>query len=250
MPRKRENFTLAFGLWFQFWLVLITLAGASMAIIFSYLDSSGRMTQRAARWWARSLLYMGRVPVQVEGLELLEPGRHYVYAANHRSNFDIYVLLGVLPGNFGFIAKKSLFQIPIFGHSIDRLGCVPVDRENIQDAIRCLHLAAAKVRQGASMAIFPEGTRVTAAALGPFKKGVFIMAHRAGQQVVPVGINGTRFIQPPGTVRVRPGPVKVVIRPPLSPQTYRRKDDLMSAVRESLATAYDPDYPYHVGEKG
>lgn len=244
MSRKRENFTLAFGLWFQFWLVIITLMGGSLAVIFSYLDRSGRMTQQAARWWGQWLLYFGRVPVQVEGLELLEPGRTYVYAANHRSNFDIYLMLAVLPGNFGFIAKKSLFQIPLFGQAIDKLGCVPVDREKIQDAIRCLNLAAAKVRQGASMAIFPEGTRVKAPELAPFKKGVFIMAQKAGQPVVPVAINGTRFIQPRGTVRVRPGPVKIVVRPPIFPQNFRRKADLMNAVQASLAAGYDPHYPY------
>jgi 1-acyl-sn-glycerol-3-phosphate acyltransferase len=248
MHEKRENFTLAFGLWFHFWLVIITMAGASLAILFRYLDKSGRMTQRAARWWGRSLLSMGRITVNVEGLERLAPGRTYVFAANHRSNFDIYLLLAVLPGNFGFIAKKELFRIPLFGQAIDRLGCVPVDRDNIQDAIRCLNLAAAKVRQGASMAIFPEGTRVNAPELAPFKKGVFIMAQRAGQPIVPVAINGARFIQPRAALRVRPGPVKVVIRPPILPQNFRRKDDLMDAVRASLAAAYDQDYPYGPGD--
>jgi 1-acyl-sn-glycerol-3-phosphate acyltransferase len=247
MPPPRDNLSLAFGLWFLFWLVLVTLAMGSATILLSFLDSSGRMVQWAARSWGRSLLYFGRIPVKVEGLEHLVPGQTYIYAANHRSNFDIFLLLAILPGTFAFVAKKSLFRIPILGQAIHRLGCVPVDRENVQQAVRSLNQAAARVRQGASLAIYPEGTRATTPELLPFKKGVFIMAMRAGQPVVPVALSGTRFIQPRGTIRVRPGPVRMVICPPIFPQNFRRKEELMHAVYQSLSAVYDPDFPYGPG---
>jgi 1-acyl-sn-glycerol-3-phosphate acyltransferase len=244
MPRTRSNLSLAFGLWFHFWLVPITVIGGSLTILFSFLDKSRRMLHRVASWWGQALLYFGRITVQVEGLEHLVPGQTYVYAANHRSNFDIFLLLAFLPGPFAFIAKKSLFRIPIFGQALHRMGCVPVDRENIQQAIRSLNRAAAIVKEGNSIAIFPEGTRATSPMLIPFKKGVFVMAQRSGQPVVPVSINGTRFIQPRGTIRVRPGPVKIVISPPIYPHNFRRKEELMAAVHQSLAAGYDPDFPY------
>ena len=247
MAPVREKLYLAFGLWFHFLFMFITLAGTLAAIVASFLDRTGVLAQRAARLWGRALLWVGRISVQVEGLENLVPGQNYVFAANHRSNFDIYVLLAVLPGTFAFVAKKSLFRIPVFGQAIHRLGCVPVDRENIQQAIRSLNDAAARVRQGKSMLIFPEGTRVATPELLPFKKGVFIMALKAGQPVVPVAVNGTRFIQPRGAIRVRPGPVQVVIRPPIFPENFRRKEELMDAVQQSLTAAYDPDFPYGPG---
>jgi 1-acyl-sn-glycerol-3-phosphate acyltransferase len=78
----------------------------------------------------------------------------------------------------------------------------------------------------------------------PFKKGVFIMAMKAGQPIVPVSISGTRFIQPRGTVRMRPGPIKVVISPPIAPHSYPRKEGLMDAVRRAIDAHYDPDFPY------
>jgi 1-acyl-sn-glycerol-3-phosphate acyltransferase len=247
MARMREKFYLAFGLWFHFWFLLITIAGTIAAIVASFLDRTGAMAQRAARSWARALLWVGRISVQVEGLENLVPGQNYVFAANHRSNFDIYVLLALLPGTFAFVAKKSLFKIPLFGQAIHRLGCVPVDRENVQQAIRSLNEAAAKVREGKSMLIFPEGTRATTPELLPFKKGVFIMALKAGQPVVPVAVNGTRSIQPRGAFWVRPGPVQIVIQPPIFPENFRRKEELMEVVQQSLAAAYDPDFPYGPG---
>ncbi len=135
MSQLREKFYLAFGLWFHFWLIPITILGGLAAIGASFLDRTGKLTQRAARGWARALVWTGRISVEVKGMDHLVPGQNYIFAANHRSNFDIYVLLAQLPGTFAFIAKKSLFRIPLFGQAIHRLGCVPVDRENIQQAI-------------------------------------------------------------------------------------------------------------------
>jgi 1-acyl-sn-glycerol-3-phosphate acyltransferase len=233
----------AFGLWFHFCLVLITFTFASLIILVSYLGPGGESIQRLCRAWGRILLWIGHIPVQVEGLEHLKEGQAYVYAANHRSNFDIFVLIALLPGRFVFIAKKSLFQIPIFGWALSRMGSVPVDRSNLQEAVKSLNRATALVRSGVSMIIFPEGTRAPSGELLPFKKGVFIMAMKASQPIVPVSLSGTRFIQPRGAIVVHPGPVKMVISPPIFPQDFRRKEDLMETVRQAIAAHYDPDFP-------
>jgi 1-acyl-sn-glycerol-3-phosphate acyltransferase len=237
----------AWGLWFHFWIVIITIIFGSLAIIFSFLDPSRNLSQVMARWWGRTLLFLGRIPVEVQGMEHLVPGQTYVYAANHRSNFDIFVLISLLPGKFLFVAKKSLFQIPFFGTTLTRMGYIAVDRGNQAAAIRSLNNATARIKAGASMIIFPEGTRATVPELLPFKKGVFIMALKAGQPIVPVSISGTRFIQARASLRVRPGPVKVVISPPIHPQDFKRKEDLMAAVRQAVAANYDPDFPYGPG---
>ena len=238
---------MAWGLWFHFWLVIVTMVFGSLAIFFSFLDPSRNLSQVMARWWGAILVYIAGIPLQVEGLERLVPGQTYVYAANHRSNFDIFVLISTLPGKFLWVAKKSLFQIPLFGQVLTRMGYISVDRSNQAAAIRSLNYATARVKAGASMIIFPEGTRAIVGELLPFKKGVFIMALKAGQPIVPVSISGTRFIQPRASLRVRPGPVKVVISPPIHPQEFRRKEDLMAAVRQAVEANYDPDFPYGSG---
>ncbi len=235
---------MAWGLWFHFWLVVITLITALIVIGLGPFDRQGKAAQLMARWWARNLVRVARIPLEVRGLEHLEPGQAYVFAANHRSNFDIFTLLTVLPGRLLFVAKKSLFQIPLFGPALSRMGSVPLERENLRQALKSLEVAAAQVKAGASMIIFPEGTRVTTPELIPFKKGVFLMASKAGQPIVPVSLSGTRFIQPRGALQIRPGPVRVVISPPIDPQDYPRKEDLMAAVYQAIAANYDPDYPY------
>jgi 1-acyl-sn-glycerol-3-phosphate acyltransferase len=235
------------GLWFHFWLVLLTFGAGVVVIFVSFFNPGSPLLQKIARWWGLILLRIAGVPVQVEGLEHLKPGQAYVYAANHRSNFDIFVLISTLPGRFLFVAKKSLFKIPIFGQALSGMGSISVDRDNLQSAIQSLNRATAIVKSGVSMIIFPEGTRATSRELLPFKKGVFIMALKAGQPIVPVSISGTRFIQARQTIRVMPGPIKVVISPPISPRAFRRKEDLMAAVRQAIDAHYDPDFPYGSG---
>jgi 1-acyl-sn-glycerol-3-phosphate acyltransferase len=233
----------AWGLWFHFWLVMITLFAGGMVIFITYVNADHPLIQRMARWWGRMLLRLARTPVQVEGLEHLVPGQAYVYAANHRSNFDIFVLIATLPGRFLWVAKKPLFRVPVFGQALTRMGSISVDRSNLPSAIQSLNKAAAIVKSGVSMIIFPEGTRATCRELLPFKKGVFIMALKAGQPIVPVSISGTRFIQPRASIRVRPGPIKVFISPPVFPTTFHHKEELMATVRQAIEAHYDPDFP-------
>lgn len=244
MLREQKSLSLGWGLWFHFWLVILTFFCGSLLIFATFLDRSGTLAHWVGRWWGRSLLFLAHIPVQVVGLEHLVAGKTYIFAANHRSNFDIFALFSALPGNFLWVAKKELFKIPVLGQALSRMGSIPVDRDNLQAAVRSLNQAAARVQAGPSMIIFPEGTRVPEPELKPFKKGVFIMALKAGQPLVPVSINGTYFIQPRGSLKIRPGPVKLIIGPPIYPQTFRRKEELMAAVHQAIAANYDPDFPY------
>jgi 1-acyl-sn-glycerol-3-phosphate acyltransferase len=246
MDDNRRGLWLAYGLWFNFWLVLVTFTVAGIIILVTMFERRGSLGRKLASLWAKVLLKIMHIPVNVEGLEHLVPGQTYIFAANHRSQFDIFVLLATLPGEFGWVAKKSLFQIPIFGQAMARLGNVSLDRTNLKDAIKSLNEAATLVQGGRSMIIFPEGTRATSRELLPFKKGVFIMALKAGQPIVPISINGTMAIQPRGSLHLRPGPVNVVISPPIDSRNFRGqpKEQLMAAVHQAIADHFDPDYPY------
>jgi 1-acyl-sn-glycerol-3-phosphate acyltransferase len=246
MNDDRRGLWLAYGLWFTYWLILFTIIIAGLIILIKPFDRRGSLGRKLAGLWAVFLLKILHIPVDVEGLEYLVPGQTYVFAANHRSQFDIFVLLAVLPGEFGWVAKKSLFQIPVFGQAMTRLGNVSLDRDNLKEAIKSLNEAATLVKGGRSFIIFPEGTRATSRELLPFKKGVFIMALKAGQPIVPIAINGTMAIQPRGSLHLRPGPIKVLISPPIDPRDFRGrpKEELMTAVQQAIADNFDPDYPY------
>ena len=113
---------MAWGLWFHFWVGLLTLWAGMLIVFWSYIDRDSPMIHRSCRWWGRNLLRIAHIPVQVEGLEHLAPGQAYVFAANHRSNFDIFALIAVLPGRFLWVAKKSLFEIPVLGQASESHG--------------------------------------------------------------------------------------------------------------------------------
>ncbi|MBW1897258.1 MAG: 1-acyl-sn-glycerol-3-phosphate acyltransferase, partial [Deltaproteobacteria bacterium] len=93
--------------------VLATLVGAVSAIIVSFLTRGGNAAHIVGRLWAKSVLWVSRVKVTVQGMENIDPTAAYVYMANHQSMFDILVLLGHLPVQFRWLAKKELFRIPI-----------------------------------------------------------------------------------------------------------------------------------------
>ena len=107
MTQDRRSLWLAWGLWHHFWLGLLTAFFGSMATLSTYLDHSGNLSYRIARLWGRFMLRVSRTTVQVEGLEYLHPDQTYVFASNHRSNFDIYVLLAILPYRFLWVARST-----------------------------------------------------------------------------------------------------------------------------------------------
>ncbi|RLA87913.1 MAG: 1-acyl-sn-glycerol-3-phosphate acyltransferase [Deltaproteobacteria bacterium] len=234
------------SIWFNFWLFVLTIVAGTVAIVLSLHDRQGNRVHEVGRWWGRTLLRIAGVAVTIQGLEHLKADQAYIFAANHQSQFDIFVLQACLPGQFRWLAKVELFHIPIFGQALRRMGSLPIDRSNRQAAIRSLDQAAAKVQAGTSIIIFPEGTRGATGQLLPFKKGGFALAIKSGQPIVPVSISGTRFIQPRGALGIHPGPVKVVLGPPLGTSNYtlNRKQELMAELRAAIERNYDPDYPY------
>ena len=218
--------------------VLITLGAALVAIVASFLTKGGNFPHLVGRFWAWSIVYVSRVKVSVQGLEHIDPGAAYVYMANHQSMFVIPSLLGYLPVQFRWLAKMELFQIPVFGYSLARVGYIGIDRSNRKSAYKSLQEAAQKIAQGVSVVVFPEGTRSTDGQIKPFKGGGFFIAIRAGRPIVPVVINGSRHVMPKGKLRIRPGRIVLSINPPIETTQYNNntKKALMESVRSTMNT--------------
>lgn len=231
--------------WFYLVLVIITILCSTGVIVMTMFDPKGDSPLLFTKLWGQALLKCIGVEPKIHGLENLEPHRPYIYAANHQSAYDIFVLLAVLPPKIRFLAKKELFSIPLFGQALKKAGSLPVDRSNRQAAMKSVEAAALAVRNGRSIIIFPEGTRSETAEMLPFKKGGFVLAIKSGQPLVPVSISGARAILPRGWGRVHPGPLKVVFGRPIPTDTYknRNKDELMALLREAIASNYEPDFP-------
>ncbi|MGC2662353.1 MAG: lysophospholipid acyltransferase family protein [Bryobacteraceae bacterium] len=223
-------------------IILSTLFFGSLSIIASLFDRSGNAPMRIARVWARSLLAIGGVRVNVEGLDQLSPGGSYVLIANHLSYMDTPVVLGNIPVHFRFLAKKGLFQIPFLGTHLSQAGHIPVPRGDPRASVRTMQLAAETIQQrGISLLIFPEGGRSHDGILQPFKEGAAYIAIRAGVPAVPIAIIGSQRILPFGSGVLVPGAVTLRILSPIDTHglTLRDRGQLTEQVRAIIAGELD-----------
>ncbi len=139
---------------------------------------------------------LARIKVKVTGKEKL-PKKPYLLVANHRSNFDNFILSSVIKNPFLiFISKPSNFKIPFAGRVISRCRYLAIDRENPRNALKTIHKAADMVKNnGASVGVFPEGTRGQGEGVAPFSEGCFLIAKKAACPVVVASIKGSDNIK-------------------------------------------------------
>jgi 1-acyl-sn-glycerol-3-phosphate acyltransferase len=196
--------------------VVSTLAGAC--------GRTGTLARGLVGIWSRLVLWFWGVRVVVTGTENLPARGPAVYAANHTSALDIPILFGRLPADFRIIHKRSLYKLPLFGWYLWAGKHVGIDRANPFSARRSLDQAARRIAAGTSLAVFPEGSRSGDGRIHRFKKGGFVLALKAGVDVIPVSLVGVAGLVPEGLFRVRRGTVRMVIHPALPTRGRRIKD--------------------------
>jgi 1-acyl-sn-glycerol-3-phosphate acyltransferase len=168
-----------------------------------------------------------------------------VYASNHVSTLDIFVVFGHLPLDFRIIFKQSVGFIPILGWAIWLGGHVPIDRTNPFRARKSLERASRRIAAGTNVVVFPEGTRSRDGRVGRFRRGSFSLAIEAGVPVVPVSIAGVKAVVPRGLPSVRPGTVRVVLHAPLpsAGRPLAEVDAFAAEVRDVVAAGCDAAAP-------
>lgn len=167
----------------------------------------GGLYDTAARKWGAWLAALNGLELRTEGLEKIPTDRPYVYISNHVSFADMWALCALIPDSMRFVAKKELFDIPLFGHALRAARHICIDRKNKQAAFGAYEQAGKAIRHGISAIVFAEGTRSRDGKLQPFKKGPFVLAIASQVEVIPVWIEGTYEAIPPGGWYVRPGVV-------------------------------------------
>jgi 1-acyl-sn-glycerol-3-phosphate acyltransferase len=191
-------------------IIVATVILGSINLFVSLFDAGGYKQVAIAQYWSRVLLFIAGVKLRIDGLEKIDPAGSYVFVSNHVSYMDTPVVLGHIPLQFRFLAKKGLFSIPFLGYHLKRAGHIPVPRENPRAALKAMSDAAKIIRErGVSILIFPEGGR-SLTGLKPFKEGAAYIAIKAGVPVVPLSLTGTLEVLPMGSLNVRPG--RVVLR--------------------------------------
>ncbi len=215
----------------------LTFFFALSALLCSLFDRSGALYHRHARGWSRVGLRLAGIKLEVVGAEKVPVGSPVIFMSNHQGNFDILALFLAIPQRFSWIAKEELFRIPVFGHSMARAGYIPLNRGGDgRRALKSVEAAAATIRGGRSVVIFPEGTRTADGELLPFKKGGFLLAGKAGVPIVPLTINGSMRINPKTRLELCPGTIRIVFADPIPPAgaVGKERELLMAEVRQAI----------------
>jgi 1-acyl-sn-glycerol-3-phosphate acyltransferase len=218
-----------------------TLVCALSAIIFTLFDASGRSYHAHARLWSWLALKVGGTRLKVTGTEQIPCGQPVIFMGNHQGNFDVLALFHAIPRRFTWMAKEGLFKVPVVGYSMRRAGYISLDRGNSSAAIKSMENAAAAIRGGSSVIVFPEGTRTHDGSLLPFKKGGFHLAINAGVPIIPFTINGSRRINPRNRMELHPGELSIHFGAPIlttgtSAEQPAELMGLMEQVRLAIAS--------------
>jgi glycerol-3-phosphate dehydrogenase (NAD(P)+) len=165
------------------------------------------------------------------GLEHVPRRGPVIFAANHRSFLDPFVIATLMRRPVYYVAKKELFLHPVGGWLLSRLGAFPIDRgagdQQAMDTARQI------LARGDCVVIFPEGTRTRPGPLGHAHRGVGRLALQTGAPVVPVAVLGTEAVRRgwwirPHRVSVRCG------RPLRYPQSENPSPARAGAVTERI----------------
>lgn len=217
--------------------VIVTTFWSMMTIITRPFDPKAHFYHWILRTWSRTLLWLFGIRATICGVEHLDRSRSYVYLANHSSYLDIIVLGATIPDELRFVLKRELGRIPIFGWGLALGPYILIDRADARNAMASIEKAAAQIGRGASVIIFPEGTRTSNGRLAPFKRGGFMLAIRSGVPMVPVAITGTYNLMSRHDRIVKPGSVQVRLGYPIeghAEATRAEAAEIQEKVRQQL----------------
>ena len=220
--------------------VLNSMFFATLELIVILFKKNDKVFHALARGWARSTLKICGVKVHVRGLEKVDMKRNYVYVSNHASMFDIPAIIASIPDQIRIVFKKELHWIPIFGWGLKYGSYISIDRSRGPAAMKSLEEAVEKIRTGASVLLYAEGTRTLDGKLQTFKRGAFNLAVKAGVPVVPLTVNGSFTLLPKRSVVIHPGEVGLVLESPIEIKGNGKETELR--LMEEVHTAIQKHY--------
>ena len=165
--------------------------------------------------WSRLFCIFTLCPVKVIGTERLDKKQSYIFISNHQGMYDIFLIYGHIGQPIKWVMKQSLRKIPFVGLACEKAGFIFVDNSSPQAAARTIRQAEEKLKDGASIAIFPEGSRTRTGKMGVFKKGAYQMALDLKLPIVPITINGSYNVMPINSYRINPQKLEMIIHDPI-----------------------------------
>ncbi len=173
---------------------------------------------RLAMFWVNLVHWGARffcgIDYRAEGLQHIPTEENVIYLCKHQSAWETLALFKILPGRLVFVLKRELLWIPVWGWAMSTLKHIAINRQLKKAALQTLiDQGIARLQEGFSVVIFPEGTRIAPGEQRKFNAGGALLAQRSGYPLIPIAHNaGTfwprnSFLKYPGTITVRIGPL-------------------------------------------
>ena len=190
--------------------------------------------------WSYGLFTLTCKKLYISGKTNMENNRPYLIVSNHSSFFDIVAIMAIQP-NISWVAREYLFNIPIFGYLIRKLGCIPVERKNFIRSGKQIIFAGNCRIKNQSIGIFPEGTRTLDGKPLKFKRGFIRIFRYFRMDILPVTLNGFFSLRPKNRFTIHPKKkLEIIIHKPITYSDYKHQSDekIMNAVTQSVLKDY------------
>ena len=217
-----------------------TLRRAERALAAGDLDTVEQIVKANIPRWSRGILRVTGARMTVEGQKNI-PAGPCVFVGNHRSYYDIPILLTALDAPHGILAKEELEKIPLLNRWMKLLGCVFVKRDDIRASVKALNDATAIVESGRSFVIFPEGTRRPQPLPSEFKSGIWRLMKEFPQvELIPVYIENLHRAMPKGVLLPVPTVCSIRFGAPLEHSPEDLKEDFLERARNAIISLAQP----------
>nr|MBR2110271.1 1-acyl-sn-glycerol-3-phosphate acyltransferase [Alistipes sp.] len=222
---------------------LVLYVASFIALVVCYPFDRKRVVVHTLSKWITDTIF-GLPPFmkrEVIGLENIDPKKAYVMTLNHNSMADIITIYN-LPLVFKWVSKKEVYRIPIVGRLLYAHGDMVINRASAKEAMQLVHERGKEwLAKGASVAIFPEGTRSKDGEIHNFKAGAFLLAKDAGAPILPIVLNNTNKMMRKGWLMNWRNHITIKILPPISAEEVaeRTVKEVMADVHSSMTEALE-----------
>lgn len=233
-------FSICFLVYFILSSVFFNLLTALITLFTFPFDKRRQLVHMMSCVWGTQYLYVNPFwRFKVEGVENIDPDKTYIIIGNHSSYFDILVCYSLFR-KFKFVSKETIFKIPLIGWNMYLNQYVKIRRGNLSSIKEMMATCKEWLKMGASVMMFPEGTRTETGELLPFRAGCFNLALELGVPIVPIVIYGTFEVFPKSRNELRMiQPIHARVLPPMMPADYegkpgKMKDEAFKLMSETL----------------
>lgn len=205
-------------------------------------EKEREMISYATGIWVDEVIDIFNITVNVEGRENIPMDQPCVFICNHEGYGDIFVLFRALAGKqVGYVAKDALSKVPYFGKWITMIRGVYIARGDARAALKSISEGVKLLKNGFSLAIFPEGTRSRGPVMNEFKAGSFKLATKAKVPVVPISLNGTYHLFEEENTIKKTATVDIVIHPAIDTASLDRHETAMlpTTVENIIRSTFD-----------